>query len=87
VRSREERVDTDRNDEATFDLRAHATRGDGAFGELGENVLPVLLLLRLIVRNDRVALLVLDLFDQDFDGGTDLQITEIDEFMGRDDTF
>src|SRR5690606_11824496 len=87
VRGREEGVDADRDDQAALDLGADAAGRDGTLGELGENILPVLLLLRLVVRDDRVALLVLDLLDEHLDLGADLKFTEIDELVGGDDAF
>jgi hypothetical protein len=60
---------------------------DGALLALAENVFPVLLLLGLLVGEDGVALLVLELLEDDLDGGADLEFTEIGELIGGDDAF
>ena len=46
-------------------------------GELGEDVIPVLLLLGLVERQDRRAGLVFELFDHHFDGGADLELADV----------
>ena len=54
-------------------------------GKLGEDVVPVLLLLGLVERQDRAAVLVLELLDQHLDRGADLQLADVEEFVGGDD--
>jgi hypothetical protein len=53
-------------------------------GKPGENVVPVLLLFGLVERNDGIPVLVLELLEENVDGGTDLQFAEIDELTRRD---
>ena len=74
-----------RDDEAALDLGLDAARGDGALGELGEDVVPVLLLLGLVVGQDRAAVPVLELLDEHLDRGADLQVADVDEFVRGDD--
>jgi hypothetical protein len=85
VRGRDEGIDTDGDDEAALDLGLDATGGDGALGELGEDVIPVLLLLGLVVGEDRIALLVFDLLDQHLDGAADLELADVDKLVGGND--
>ena len=87
MRSREEGVDADRNDQAALNLGTDATGSDGALRKFGEDILPVLLLLSFVVRNDGVTALVFDLLNQNFDRRTDLEFTDIDELMCWDNTF
>jgi len=84
VRGRHEGVDADRDDQAALHLGLDAAGGDRALGELGEDVVPVLLLLGLVEREDRAAVAVLELLDEDFDRGTDLELTDVDELVGGD---
>ena len=85
VRRRHEGIDADRDDETALDLGLDAAGGDGALGELGEDVVPVLLLFGLVVGQHRRAGLVLELLDHHVDGGADLELTDVDELVGRDD--
>jgi hypothetical protein len=87
VRRRHEGIDADRDDQAALDLRLHATRGHGALGELGENVIPVFLLLGLVEGQHGGAGLVFELFHQHLDGGADLEFADVDELVGGDDAF
>ena len=87
VRGRHERIDADGDNEAAFDLGLHAASRDGAFGEFGEDVIPVFLLFGLVVGKDGVAVLVFEFFDQHFDAGADLKFTDVDEFISRDEAF
>ena len=64
-----------------------ATGGDGALGELGENVVPVLLLLGLVEGENGRAVLAFEFLDEHLDGGADLEITDVDELAGGDDAF
>ncbi len=68
-----------------LDLGLHAARGHGAFRKLGEDVVPVLLLLGLVEGEDRAAVLVLELLDEHLDRGADLQLADVDEFVRGDD--
>ena len=86
VRGRHEGVDADADDQAALDLGLDAAGGHGALGKLGENVIPVLLLLGLVEGNDRVAELVLEFLKHDLDLGSDLELADVDEFRGGDDT-
>jgi hypothetical protein len=74
-----------RDDEAALDLGLDAAGGHGALGELGEDVVPVLLLLGLVERQDRAAVAVLELLDEHLDRGADLQVADVDEFVRGDD--
>ncbi len=85
VRGRDEGIDADGDDETALDLGLDATGGDGALGELGEDVVPVLLLLGLVVGEDRIALLVFELLDQHLDGAADLELADVDKLVGGDD--
>jgi hypothetical protein len=87
VRRRHEGIDADRDDEAALDLGLHAARGHGALGELGEDVVPVLLLLGLVEGQHGGAALVFELLDQHLDGGADLEFADVDELVGGDDAF
>jgi len=62
VRGRHERVDADPRRSAALDLGLDAAGGDGAFGKLGEDVVPVLLLLGLVERQDGGTRLVFEAF-------------------------
>jgi hypothetical protein len=59
----------------------------GALGELRQDVIPILLLLGLVEGENGIALLVLELLEDDLDGGADLEFAEIGEFIGGDDAF
>jgi hypothetical protein len=85
VRAGQEGVDTHADDETALDLALDATGDDRALLALQKDVLPVLLLLGHVVGQDGAAVLVLELHDEDFDRGTDLELAEIEELMGRDD--
>jgi hypothetical protein len=85
VRRRHEGIDADRDNETALDLGLHAAGGHGAFRELCQDVIPVLLLLGLVEGDDRVAVLVLELLDEHLDGGADLQLADVDELGSRDD--
>jgi len=85
VRRRHEGVDADRDDETALDLGLHAAGGHGALGELGEDVIPVLLLLGLVVGQHGRAGLVLELLDHDVDRGADLELADVDELVGGND--
>jgi hypothetical protein len=67
VRGRHEGVDADRDDEPALDLGLDAAGGDGPLGELRKDVVPVLLLLRLVVGEDGASVAVLELLDEDLD--------------------
>lgn len=87
MRGGHEGIDSDGDDEAALDLGFDASDGNRAFGELGEDVLPVFLLLGLVEGEDGESVFVFELLDVDFDGGTDLQFADVDEFVGGDDAF
>ena len=87
VRSRQERVDADADDQAALDLGLDATGDDRAFLTLGEDVFPVLLLLGLVEGDNRIAFPVFELFEKDFDLLADLEFAQIDEFIGGDKAF
>ncbi len=85
VRRRQEGIHADADDEAALDLGLHPSGDHGAFGAFLENVVPVLLLLRQVVGDDRVAVPVLEFLQDDFDLRTDLQLPQIAELRRRDD--
>src|SRR6185369_8402311 len=87
VRRRHEGIDADRDDQATLDLGLYAASSHGAFRKLGENVIPVLLLFGLVEGENGRAALVFELVDHHFDGGADLQLTDVDELVGGNNAF
>ena len=87
MRGRHEGIDADRDDQAALDLGLDAAGGDGAFGKFGEDVIPVLLLLGFVEREDGAAVLVFELLDEHLDGGADLELADVDELVGGDDAF
>jgi len=85
VRRRHEGIDADRDDEAALDLGLHAASCHGAFGKLGEDVVPILLLLGEVEGQQRRAAFVFELFDEHIDRGTDLQLADVEELVGGND--
>lgn len=82
LRSREEGVDADTDDETTFDFAFNAAWYDGTFGAFFKDVFPVFLLFSLIVGEDWIAVFVFDFFKEDFDFASDSEVAWIDEFRG-----
>ena len=87
LRSGQERVDTDADDETALDFRLDATGEDCAFLTVGENLFPVLLLLGLVVGDYGIAFAVFEFFQQNFDFLTYLDVVDVDKFAYRHDTF
>jgi len=56
-------------------------------GKFGEDVVPILLLLGLVEGEDGIAVLVFEFLDEHLDRGADLELTDVDELVGRDEAF
>ena len=87
VRRRHERIDADADDETALDLGLHAAGGHGTLGELRQDVVPILLLLGEVEGENGCAALVFEFFDEDLDRGADLELADVEEFVGGDDAF
>jgi hypothetical protein len=87
LRRRHEGIDTDAHDQAALNFGANTTLNDRAFFTVLDDLLPVLLLLGLVERDNRVTFLVFELFEKDFNFSADLQFTHIDELGCVNDAF
>ena len=84
LRGGQKGIDADADDQTAFHLRLDPPRNDGAFVAVEQDVLPVLLLLGLVVGNDRISVAVLEAFKIDFDFAADVQFAGVAELNGGD---
>ena len=87
MRRRHKRIDADADNETALDLGLHAAGGHGTLGELRQDVVPILLLLGEVEGENGGAALVFEFFDEDLDRGADLELADVEEFVGGDDAF
>src|SRR5450631_55076 len=87
LRRRQKRLDADVDDQAAFDNGRDLALDDAAFVADGQNVVPVLLELRLLVRENDGAFLVFELLDEHVNLVADFQGLQIQKFVAGDDAF
>src|SRR5712671_1275684 len=87
LRRGQERLDADVDDQPALDDGRDLALDDAAFVADGQNVVPVLFELRLLVREDDGAFLVFELLDEDINQVADFHGLQIDEFAAGDDAF
>lgn len=85
--SGQEGVHADADDEPALDFALDSAGEDGAFLAVGEDFLPVLFLLGLVVGYYGIAFAVLKLFEKNLDFLSDLNVVDVREFAHRHDAF
>ena len=87
LRRGQKRLDADVDDQTALDDGLDLAVDRAAFVANGEDALPVLLELRLLVREDDGAFLVFELLDEDINLVADLDGLDVFKFVGGDDAF
>ena len=85
--SGQEGVHADADDEPALDFALDSAGEDGAFLAVGEDFLPVLFLLGLVVGYYGIAFAVLEFFEKNLDFLSDLDVVDVREFAHRHDAF
>ncbi len=87
LRRRQKRLDADVDDQAALDDGLHLAGDAPALFANRENLVPILLELRLLVREDDRALLVFKLLDEHINLVADLDGVGVNKFIRGDDAF